>query len=380
MEEGNAERGTSRMPGLPAALRHLGTHMPTTLLQQARPPDLFGAIASEFQGRTARLHQTLRTQMSQQDAAEEGNGNGLHISIELGESDRSQADSSFNSTGEGDDSMGSPSPETVALITMVQRYLPFALILAVKSLFDHGIGLLVCAALLVTFSHANSRLKREVALQARRSLGALCFLVAHVAACVTLLYTVFEDQRFYTNLWLSPPLSAPLTLPELLWLVTVTDFVLKLITIGSVFLAVEASSQLYRALAPLQPWLYYLIQAYHGAYKLVGVCLSAAYLVCKCRELIARVKAWREASSQLFAHSSLGQAPTAAQMVSAGPMCTICHEAFTTPVCLPCSHVFCEACLATWADREPSCPLCRARFGSDPAWRDGATSFFMQLF
>jgi hypothetical protein len=123
----------------------------------------------------------------------------VHVSIELGEADRSQADSSFSTTGDGDDTMGTPNPETVALLTMVQRYLPFALILVVKALFDHGIGLLVCAALLVTFSHANARLKREVALQARRSLGALCFLAAHVAACVTLLYTVFEDQRFYTR-------------------------------------------------------------------------------------------------------------------------------------------------------------------------------------
>ena len=34
----------------------------------------------------------------------------------------------------------------------------------------------------------------------------------------------------------------------------------------------------------------------------------------------------------------------------------------------------------TWFDRERTCPMCRAQVTDDPEWRDGATSFFIQLY
>lgn len=50
------------------------------------------------------------------------------------------------------------------------------------------------------------------------------------------------------------------------------------------------------------------------------------------------------------------QAPSAA-------VCAICRDIFTRPQRLPCSHIFCEACIIEWissgnSSRECRCPLC----------------------
>lgn len=50
------------------------------------------------------------------------------------------------------------------------------------------------------------------------------------------------------------------------------------------------------------------------------------------------------------------------------------------PIKLYCKHIFCEACVLTWLDRERSCPLCRAEITDDPIYRDGHTTHFIQLY
>lgn len=62
----------------------------------------------------------------------------------------------------------------------------------------------------------------------------------------------------------------------------------------------EAISQLYRSLSPVQPWLYYLLEAYQGPEKIVGVFLSAAYMVAKSADLISRSKLLRTSIFKLL--------------------------------------------------------------------------------
>lgn len=52
----------------------------------------------------------------------------------------------------------------------------------------------------------------------------------------------------------------------------------------------ESISQLYRALSPIQLWLVYLIDSYQGTEKIMGVILSAAYMVAKGADLLQRAK------------------------------------------------------------------------------------------
>lgn len=62
----------------------------------------------------------------------------------------------------------------------------------------------------------------------------------------------------------------------------------------------EAASQLYRSLATIQPWLFYLLESYQGPEKIVGVFLSAFYMVSKGADLMARLKLLRTATFKLL--------------------------------------------------------------------------------
>jgi hypothetical protein len=64
---------------------------------------------------------------------------------------------------------------------------------------------------------------------------------------------------------------------------------------GKCYLFLEATSQLYRSLAPIQPCLYYLLESYQGREKVVGVLLCAAYVASKGIDLMDRAKLLRSA-------------------------------------------------------------------------------------
>lgn len=76
----------------------------------------------------------------------------------------------------------------------------------------------------------------------------------------------------------------------------------------------------------------------------------------------------------------MGTVPSKEQLTEAGGSCPICYEKYANPVLLQCKHIFCEACITIWLDREQTCPLCRAKIADNPAWRDGSTAFLIQIF
>ena len=75
-----------------------------------------------------------------------------------------------------------------------------------------------------------------------------------------------------------------------------------------------------------------------------------------------------------------GAHPSGEQLQDAGPMCPICHDGYRKPIFLSCKHIFCEDCLSMWLDRERTCPMCRSTVAEDPKWKDGSTSYLVQLF
>ncbi|KYN01702.1 PREDICTED: RING finger and transmembrane domain-containing protein 2-like [Cyphomyrmex costatus] len=284
------------------------------------------------------------------------------------------------------------SPEARIMLKQLQRYVPFVTILLAKGLYNHRAGIITFVVLLITFFHANNGLKREIAKQHNRSWSLLMLILCYITACI-----VFVVYTF--NLYTLAPYAEPLTIWELLCYVTVMDFFLKLITIickvlltclpvrllafqnrGKYYLMVEATSQLYRCVAPVQPWLYYLLETYQGQEKIVGIFFSIMYTMSKGNDLLSRLKLFRTAAWKLFQNVSLGVSPSKEQLIASGGICAICHEEYTTPVRLHCKHIFCEACVSTWLDRERSCPLCRASITDDPIYRDGHTTHFIQLY
>uniref|UniRef100_A0A1B6C2A5 RING-type domain-containing protein n=1 Tax=Clastoptera arizonana TaxID=38151 RepID=A0A1B6C2A5_9HEMI len=316
-----------------------------------------------------------------------------------------------NSSGEGNNnSLGSDegsnetfqqNAEINPAIIFLKKYFPFALILIGKLILDHIPSILLFLGLYGTFGFYNSRLKSEIALHMQRSSIFLIFANFHIFITIFCFYLLYDDMKLYLILVFIPPYSDnyPKTVTDLLWIVAVSDFILKLITIfvkicltliphkvfeakyrGKWYLAVETTSQLYRCLVPIQPWLYYLLESYQGPQKVIGVFLSAAYMVAKGADLMGRTKTWWASVLKLLQNVQLGVSPDKDQLTLAGLNCPICHDDFDQPVKLTCDHVFCEECVARWFDREQTCPLCRAKVVDDPTWRDGGTTQFVQLY
>ncbi|ODN03144.1 RING finger and transmembrane domain-containing protein 2 [Orchesella cincta] len=293
-------------------------------------------------------------------------------------------------------------PETRAFINEISRYTtirPFIVINFLKGVFDHGTSILAFLALVVTFSHANSMVKKEVSKQRKRNLLYLSMIVINLAACVAFIYYIFNEMELYYALVFLPTSTDMTSFWSLMWAVGVTDYVAKFGTVlvkifvvalpgcivpfqkrGKYYLFIEHSSQLYRSFLPVYPWMFYLVSAYEGTARMFGLFLAGLYVFFKISDSFARIKDWLKSLEKLLSNVHYGTNPTVKQLDSAGTICPICHDNYASPTRLACSHIFCEECVATWFDRERTCPMCRAKVVDDPTYRDGSTSQYVQLF
>lgn len=299
-------------------------------------------------------------------------------------------------------------PEARALINTASRYFPYVCILFAKACYDHLDGILDIFALFIVFAHSNFTLKQEVTKQAQRRYLYLIRELIYIILVVTIIAFLLEkkDNSISLSLFFAPinipPESKELALKDLLFSVCITDLILKLVTVaikilftmlprkavefknrGRVYLLIEAFSQLYRALVPIQLWLSFLLESYKGTEKIMGVILSAAYIVAKGNDLLQRIKFLKRSFIKFLQKTSFGTTPTKEQVQASGGTCAICHDSYNDPVILnECSHIFCELCLLGWLDRSNStCPLCRAKIDQDsPCYRDASTTFFIQFY
>ncbi|KAL6776042.1 hypothetical protein ACKKBG_A19565 [Auxenochlorella protothecoides x Auxenochlorella symbiontica] len=128
-----------------------------------------------------------------------------------------------------------------------------------------------------------------------------------------------------------------------------------------------------RTLGPAPLWLTYL----GGA----GLAAQLPYLAIKAVHA-RRLGAAALAATRQLGRGDNGVPPSAEEVAEAGSVCPICQEPPTLPVKLPCSHIFCDACVAEWFERERSCPMCRAVTGETrvKSCSDGQTSLMPLLF
>uniref|UniRef100_A0A2S2Q8U2 RING finger and transmembrane domain-containing protein 2 n=1 Tax=Sipha flava TaxID=143950 RepID=A0A2S2Q8U2_9HEMI len=223
-----------------------------------------------------------------------------------------------NNENQSEDDVLRHNPEIAQMMSISLKYIPFLLILLSKAVFDHIPAILLFLVLFISFRYFNSVVKREVAKQSQRSIGFLLFAICHMVMSVFLFYYFYNDMNLHFGLIFIPPNTQP-TISNLLWSIAVDDYILKLITIifkiivimmpirflpiikrGKVYLFIEATSQLYRCCVPIQPWLYYMLESYQGPKKVIGVFLSAAYMVSKGTDLMSCVKLWWTASYKLL--------------------------------------------------------------------------------
>ncbi|XP_058812081.1 RING finger and transmembrane domain-containing protein 2 [Topomyia yanbarensis] len=290
-------------------------------------------------------------------------------------------------------------PEARAMIDTFARYIPLLFILITKLCYDHLDGIIHFLALLMTFSHANWVVRQEISKQKQKRIMVLLRELIFIVVALAVVGFLLERKNIFLSIMFMPDLSEPQTLKSLLFSVCMSDLVLKLLTIivkivitlmppsvieyksrGKIYLMTESLSQLYRAAAPIQPWLIFLFESYSGSEKIVGVILSAVYMVAKSSDLLDRIKFCKRSVIKLLQKTSYGTIPSKEQLQACGGQCPICHDNFNSPVLLECNHIFCELCVGTWFDREQTCPLCRAKIVDDPSYRDGATTFFLQLY
>ncbi|XP_065169874.1 RING finger and transmembrane domain-containing protein 2 [Atheta coriaria] len=289
--------------------------------------------------------------------------------------------------------------EAQEILGLIAKYLPFMFLIIIKCMYDHQDGILNTILLFAIFANANSVVKKEATKRERRNVTKLLLAAVYIGIGIFFIYYIFDDQMLYMSLIFIQDYKVPMNEWDLLWYVGITDFVLKLITIavkivftllpgfivafqkrGKIYLFMESFSQFYRSLATTPPWLKYLLDSYQGTGKMVGVLLCAAYFVSKGAYLWSKMQMLHRATLKLLQNVAIGSSPSKEQVQTAGEHCPICHDDYEKPVLLQCRHIFCENCVTTWFDREQTCPLCRSKIVDDPSWRDGSTTFFLQLF
>ncbi|KAL5015856.1 hypothetical protein ScPMuIL_005445 [Solemya velum] len=282
----------------------------------------------------------------------------------------------------------------------------FIVILFLRLMSDHIMGLLIFLALAGTFYFTNRKLKHQVHVSSLRgsryshvSLHSICmilFLLMNISA----LYYVFREQELWKVLgFMLPPVWQP-NVWMLLWVVVITDFILKFVTIilkllimvvpafcisqkkkGKFYMLIEHSVQLYRLLIPILPWVHFLLDEQTSGKWFFGGFLLIVYSVFKLYMIFVKIKDVKNAVVRLKMDLVYGIKPSSEELHARGENCPICQDDYKEPVMLNCKHIFCENCVSVWFDREKTCPMCRAQICTEtPAWRDGSSSCHIQWY
>ncbi|XP_073875203.1 E3 ubiquitin-protein ligase RNFT1 isoform X5 [Macaca fascicularis] len=213
---------------------------------------------------------------------------------------------------------------------------------------DHGISLGI--GLLTTFMYANKSIVNQVFLRERSSKIQCAWLLVFLAGSSVLLYYTFHSQSLYYSLIFLNPTLDHLSFWEVLWIVGITDFILKFFFMGLKCLIL-------------------LVPSFIMPFK------------SKLLEFFGHLRTFRQVLRIFFTQPSYGVAASKRQCSDVDDICSICQAEFQKPVLLICQHIFCEECITLWFNREKTCPLCRTVISDHiNKWKDGATSSHLQIY
>lgn len=192
------------------------------------------------------------TNIARSSSNDNTNSDSIFINVDFPESPRERPstvqenppnENEFSNNGAGpvDNNNAEDSDRLQAVIEAQQflkyilKYIPFILILLAKSVYDYHDGIFILLILFITFAHTNNALKKEIIKRQRRGILTLAIELLYIVACLLFIHFVFSDDlhnfNIVLNLVLIRTFTHPLTVWNLLWIVTITDFTLKLITI-----------------------------------------------------------------------------------------------------------------------------------------------------
>ncbi|XP_041096732.1 E3 ubiquitin-protein ligase RNFT1, partial [Polyodon spathula] len=306
----------------------------------------------------------------------------------------------------GDLDSGEPSSsisELRYLLRWLQKSLPFVVILCAKLVTQHALGIAIGVGLLTTFLYANKTIQNQVFLRERRSVIQCAWLVLFLTSSSLWLYYTFQAESLYCCLIFVNPSIESLGLWDVLWIVGITNFILKFLFMGVKclilvmpsdimsyrsrgrwYMLTEEINQLYQSVAPFPVWFRYLItyqelDSYTGL--TLGILLALVYLILKLLGLYGQWGPFQKTMRIFCNKEHNGVMATKNQCAEAGDDCPICQAEFREPCLLPCQHMFCDECISLWLNQEKTCPLCRTVIAdSIHKWKDGATSMHLQIY
>lgn len=276
----------------------------------------------------------------------------------------------------------------------------FIVILVIRVVSDHLLGMLVFIGLGGTFFYANMFFKKIVHESSLRDamlhnvLLSYFWIVMFLTANIGYVYYVFQEQQLWNVLMFQLPVKWEGDIWMFFWAICVNDFVLKYVTViikafismapikpknrGKYYMFVEHIMQLYRMVIPIVPWFHFLSDGLHWLFAAGLLCL---YFLCKAYQLFFKMKDVQGAFMKLLREKTYGIKPNNSDIKTRGEGCPICQDDYKDPVMLNCKHIFCEDCVSVWFDREKTCPMCRAQIHTDNSlWKDGSTSIHVQWY
>ncbi|KAL8199102.1 UNVERIFIED_CONTAM: E3 ubiquitin-protein ligase rnft1 [Gekko kuhli] len=316
-------------------------------------------------------------------------GGDVHIQLnpatmEAGESSRQHPPSGIHSRphphseargpeeggGDSEEHGGSSLSDLRYLLQWLQKSLPYILILSVKLLLQHVIGISLGIGLLTTFMYANKSIVNQVFLREKCSrlhcAGLLFFLTG---SSVLLYYTFYNESLHYSLVFLSPTVDFT-NFWEVLWIVGITDFVLKFLFMsfkcivlllpclimsfkakGYWYMLLEEICQYYRKIVPIPVWFRYLVGLREQGSMLgwsLGILLALLYLILKADDTLryrisgrllsffAHLKHFRRVLRVFYSQPSYGVAASKRQCADTDDICSICQAEFQKPVVLIC--------------------------------------------
>ncbi|NXG54722.1 RNFT1 ligase, partial [Hemiprocne comata] len=314
----------------------------------------------------------------------------------------SEAGGAEDSTPDSEE-QGSSLSELKYLLQWLHRSLPYILILCVKLILQHLIGISLGIGLLTTYMYANKSIVNQVFLRERCSKLQCAWLLVYLTGSSLLLYYTFHSQSLYYSLIFLNPTVDFMNFWEVLWIVGVTDFILKFLFMGFKcfillvpsfimsfkskgywYMLLEELCQYYRMFVPIPVWFRYLIG--YGELDTVlgqslGILLGLLYLILKLLSFFGQLKNFRQVLWIFCTQPHYGVTATKRQCSESDDICSICQAEFQKPILLICQHTFCEECISLWFNREKTCPLCRTVISDHVnKWKDGATSMHLQIF
>ncbi|XP_060561643.1 RING finger and transmembrane domain-containing protein 2-like [Ruditapes philippinarum] len=283
----------------------------------------------------------------------------------------------------------------------------FVVILFLRLMADHILGILVFIGLSLVFYYANLRMIEIVHVTSLRDshghgkvLISCLWLIVFLSAQIFGIYWFFEDQHLWKVFVWQLPSNWQGDLFDLFWVTMITDHVVRyaaviikcLIAItpslflrqkkkGRFYMFIEIVIQAFRMTLPILPWVHFLYDQPKSGKLIFSAILAVIYLILKGWSFFLEYFKIVKAFKMLLVDTKFGVQPSAEEIKSRGENCPICQDDYQDPVMLSCKHIFCENCVSVWFDREKTCPMCRAEIQSDsPVWQDGSTSAHLQWY